>query len=68
MHSSVVVRLWRVVTALGLVVAELLLPGAAQASTATCKRTPLPNVRSDYQLKWGVHDLFPQRLGGGHQN
>jgi hypothetical protein len=51
MSSLLVVRSWRVVIALGLVAAGLIVSGAARASAVTCKRTPLPNVGSDNELR-----------------
>ena len=62
------VRRFGVAVAVGLVAAGLLLSGAARASAVTCKRTPLPNVGSDNELRgvsvtssrnaWAVGDYY----------
>jgi hypothetical protein len=52
--SLSVVRPWRVVVAVGLVAAGLLLSGAARASAATCKRVQTPNVGSGQNYLSGV--------------
>jgi hypothetical protein len=54
MCSLSVVRSWRVVIVLGVVAAGLIVSGAARASAATCKRTPLPNVGSRANSLQGV--------------
>jgi hypothetical protein len=54
MYWSSVVRPWRVVIALGLVAAGLILSGAARASSATCQSAQTPNVGSGQNELLGV--------------